>query len=190
MALDRQFFDSVRTDAANRKFYDAAQVRSLMYNIEKQVNALQAENTELHARLDSATPAEDFSDIDLLSQKIIEKARSDADEIIAAAEARRDEILSCQQQTMVDTVRSCMDALRQQQMDNIELINNAWQDFLCSLETGNIPSVAESSPAVPVEQAATSPKSPSLRREEPNMYELQRRVASIADELRQIGNNR
>ncbi len=165
MALDRHFFDFVRSDISRRHYYGEGEVRSLLDRIERETDALYAENARLRAQLENMERAENLTDIDILSQKIVDKARSDAEDILNAARSSRDDM----QQAMVDSVRLFIETLRRQQQENVDTINSAWQSFLSNLNTddGDIP--------------------PSQAKKAPNeLKDLQSRVEAIADQLRQI----
>lgn len=221
MALDKQFFESIDIDIVKKKYYNANKVQALLADIQTQAEALIAENTALRAKVDELQGKRDeisdtLSAARILSDKMVEKAQADADDIVRSAEASKEQLLSRVQLNMVTNMQSCIDALRQQQMDSIELINSAWQSFLCQLDTDGAQSgvtaddqESEAESEVIPEPEAEAPAEPEITSEpiqladvdaitipEPtadlsavnlNISELQRRVSAIAEELRQIG---
>ena len=104
-----------------------------------------------------------------LSKQIVDRGRKQADDIIAEAEARAEEIVnqarqkaeeilaearrdaemlreervipagSSDQEHAVRCVEDCFARLRQHQQEAIDLLNEQWQQFLCSLYTEEEP---------------------------------------------------
>lgn len=205
MALDKEFFDSINIDLVKKKYYNANKVRALLDEIRTQAEALNAENAKLRAELDSFTGKRtEIGDAMLTAQaaakSIIERANLDAAQIISQAQENSGNIGIAVQEHAVECVERCFTELKRQQMDNIETLNNRWQDFLCGLMPDNgkaqdAPRLATEPKTKPAASAPAPVKAPrplpakaepvdeSKNRVPPD---LEDRVSAIAKELREI----
>ena len=141
MALDKEYFDSIHIDVVKKKYYNAHKVEAVFSDIRQQAEAMYEENQRMHAQLDALNGKTfEIGDAILTAQSIykdmLEKARLQADSIIAQAEKQRDEMLSeasRQQEYAVQRVESCYSKMKSQHIACIEAINAQWQDFLIGL---------------------------------------------------------
>jgi len=180
MALNNEYFDSIRIEIAKKKYYNAGKVDALLNDIRAQAVAMYDENLQLRRKLDEISKGhEDISETLLsarsFSRSIIDDSSRKADEIIAAAEKRAAEIIAAAEQRAADMdennrsnedyavscVRESYDALRESLQQQLEEINGSYQSFLANF----------SSPTVPAEVPA----------------DLSDKVGAIADELFDFG---
>ena len=173
MALDREFFDSINIGATEKKYYDADKVNALLEDIRTQALALQEENERLRAqvRLLSAEQPETEERIrsaEAKARQIIAQARRRAEEITREAESRgRSSADEAAQQHALQCVEKCLFALRQRELDTLDLINSSWQEFLIGL--------------MPEEDDPSEPDSGLPKREEMESW-----ISTIAREMDEI----
>lgn len=141
MALNKEYFDAIHIDVVKKKYYNANKVEAVFRDIRTQAEALTAENEELRAQLEQfngkkAEIGEAVLSAQSIYRGIVSKANDRADEIIAAAEQERREIIReshRQQEYAVARVERCYARMKEQHMAAIEAINTEWQEFLCGL---------------------------------------------------------
>lgn len=184
MALDKEFFDAINIDVVKKKYYNANKVNALLENIRSQAEALEAENRMLKSQFSDISQRKDeIGDTLLTAQStardIVGRAREQAVRIVADAQRQREEILSGaadQQEYAAACVERAFDRLKRQQMENVEMLNGMWQEFLCGLMTED---AGEEGPEAPVE--AAEPAADMIRTDE-----LEAMVSTIARELFEI----
>ena len=163
MAPDMSCFDMTGIELVKKKYYNAAKVTELLEGIKTAYAAVARENAELKAQLEALSSQKaQISDTLMSAQTIARQMMDDAkaqaeetarlaqvqaEETIKAAEKKAELILSGArsrkeasdadvsevQEYALKCVESCVDKLRQQHIDAIELINAQWQDFLSGL---------------------------------------------------------
>lgn len=194
MALDKEFFDSVNIDVVKKKYYNANKVNALLGNIQQQAETMGQENELLRTQLEALNGQKSEIGDTLLSaralaKKIEDQARAQAEETIRQAQEKADAIvreaehkrrefaqsLPDQQEYAAKCVENCLNKLKKQHIEAIEMLNNEWQDFLCGL--------------MPEEHTAGTEPEPSDTEAQENtedMPELRERVNAIAKELMEI----
>ena len=192
MALDKEFFDSVNIDVVKKKYYNANKVNALLGNIQQQAETMGQENELLRTQLEALNGQKSEIGDTLLSaralakkiedqeraQETIRQAQEKADAIVREAEHKRRELaqpLPDQQEYAAKCVENCLNKLKKQHIEAIEMLNNEWQDFLCGL--------------MPEEHTAgVEPETPDAEAQEntEDMPELRERVNAIAKELMEI----
>lgn len=186
MALDQEFFDSIQIDVVKKKYYNANKVNALLADICAQAQALEQENQALRAQVGTLSQRKDEIGDTLLTAQaaardIVAKAKVQAGRILADAQRQREELLSGaadQQEYAVACVERTFDKLKRQQMENIEVLNGLWQEFLCGLAT---------EPEEPTEEEPQEAQAAQPEREEKNrINELETMVNNIARELAEI----
>ena len=141
MALDQEYFDSIKIEVAKKKYYNVNKVEAVLADIRRQAEELNAENERLRRELAAVgVQRSDLGGTVLSAQAIyrdiIEKAQNRADEILMEAERQRDEILAENERLQdyaVKKMEKCCDELRQQHLNAIDTINASFQDFLAGL---------------------------------------------------------
>ena len=152
MALDKEFFDSVNIDVVKKKYYNANKVNALLSNIQQQAETMGQENELLRTQLEALNGQKSEIGDTLLSaralaKKIEDQARAQAEETIRQAQEKADAIvreaehkrrelaqsLPDQQEYAAKCVENCLNKLKKQHIEAIEMLNNEWQDFLCGL---------------------------------------------------------
>ena len=145
MALDKEFFDSVNIDVVKKKYYNANKVNALLGNIQQQAETMGQENELLRTQLEALNGQKSEIGDTLLSaralaKKIEDQARAQAEEkadmIVREAEHKRRELaqsLPDQQEYAAKCVENCLNKLKKQHIEAIEMLNNECQDFLCGL---------------------------------------------------------
>ena len=152
MALDKEFFDSVNIDVVKKKYYNANKVNALLGNIQQQAETMGQENELLRTQLEALNGQKSEIGDTLLSaralaKKIEDQARAQAEETIRQAQEKADAIvreaehkrrelaqsLPDQQEYAAKCVENCLNKLKKQHIEAIEMLNNEWQDFLCGL---------------------------------------------------------
>lgn len=186
MALDQEFFDSIQIDVVKKKYYNANKVNALLADICAQAQALEQENQALRAQVGTLSQRKDEIGDTLLTAQaaardIVAKAKVQAGRILADAQRQREELLSGaadQQEYAAACVERTFDKLKRQQMENIEVLNGLWQEFLCGLAT---------EPEEPTEEEPQEVRAAQPEREEKNrINELETMVNNIARELAEI----
>lgn len=186
MALDQEFFDSIQIDVVKKKYYNANKVNALLADICAQAQALEQENQALRTQVGTLSQRKDEIGDTLLTAQaaardIVAKAKVQAGRILADAQRQREELLSGaadQQEYAVACVERTFDKLKRQQMENIEVLNGLWQEFLCGLAT---------EPEEPTEEEPQEAQAAQPEREEKNrINELETMVNNIARELAEI----
>lgn len=186
MALDQEFFDSIQIDVVKKKYYNANKVNALLADICAQAQALEQENQALRAQVGTLSQRKDEIGDTLLTAQaaardIVAKAKAQAGRILADAQRQREELLSGaadQQEYAAACVERTFDRLKRQQMENIEVLNGLWQEFLCGLAT---------EPEEPTEEEPQEAQAAQPEREEKNrINELETMVNNIARELAEI----
>lgn len=186
MALDQEFFDSIQIDVVKKKYYNANKVNALLADICAQAQALEQENQALRAQVGTLSQRKDEIGDTLLTAQaaardIVAKAKVQAGRILADAQRQREELLSGaadQQEYAAACVERTFDKLKRQQMENIEVLNGLWQEFLCGLAT---------EPEEPTEEEPQEAQAAQPEREEKNrINELETMVNNIARELAEI----
>ena len=184
MQTDTSMFDMTGIELVKKKYYNAAKVTDFVSGIKEAYTRLLSENAELKAQLEAlssqkAQIGDTLMSAQGIARQMVDDARTQADEstrlaqtqaeeIIKAAEKKAELILSGAkskkeasdadvsevQEYALRCVEACVDKLRQQQMDAIELINAQWQDFLSGLilpEDRQAPTpLPEAEPELPV----------------------------------------
>lgn len=196
MALDREFFDSINIEVVKKKYYNANKVRALLDDIQAQAEALNAENARLREELDSFTGKRtEIGDAMLTAQaaakNIIDKANIDAARIIQQAQENGGNIGLASQEHAVECVERCFTELKRQQMDNIETLNNRWQEFLCGLipdggKAQKASALSMGSAAAKAAQSAPIETEKAGQSDNRIPQDLENRVSAIAKELREI----
>lgn len=187
MALDKEYFDAINIDIVKKKYYNANKVNALLDDIYNQALALSAENQRLKTQLAEAERRRDEIGDTLLTAQaaardIISKAKAQAARLLDEAQKRQSQLLSGaadQQEYMVSQVGQAFDRLKKQQLENVDMLNGMWQEFLCGL-------AAEESPAREEPEAPPAPARPVLIDEKKRISELESMVTSIARELSEI----
>lgn len=186
MALDQEFFDSIQIDVVKKKYYNANKVNALLADICAQAQALEQENQALRAQVGTLSQRKDEIGDTLLTAQaaardIVAKAKVQAGRILTDAQRQREELLSGaadQQEYAAACVERTFDKLKRQQMENIEVLNGLWQEFLCGLAT---------EPEEPTEEEPQEVRAAQPEREEKNrINELETMVNNIARELAEI----
>lgn len=186
MALDQEFFDSIQIDVVKKKYYNANKVNALLADICAQAQALEQENQALRTQVGTLSQRKDEIGDTLLTAQaaardIVAKAKVQAGRILADAQRQREELLSGaadQQEYAAACVERTFDKLKRQQMENIEVLNGLWQEFLCGLAT---------EPEEPTEEEPQEAQAAQPEREEKNRFnELETMVNNIARELAEI----
>ena len=109
------------------------------------------------------------------AEETIRQAQEKADTIVREAEHKRRELaqsLPDQQEYAAKCVENCLNKLKKQHIEAIEMLNNEWQDFLCGLMPEEHSDEAESGTSDTEAQENTA-----------DMPELRERVNAIAKEL-------
>jgi cell division septum initiation protein DivIVA len=141
MALDKDYFDSIRIDVIKKKYYNANKVHAILEEIREQAEKLNAENAELRAKLNEQNGQRmEMGDAILtaqrISREIIQRANSRAAAIIADAEKRSAELSGRTEkhtEYAAQKVEECLNAVREAQEKSIEAINESLQNFLIGL---------------------------------------------------------
>lgn len=169
MALNNEYFDSIRIEIAKKKYYNAGKVDALLADIRRQALDMCAENEYLRAKLDEISKGrEDITETLLsarsFSRSIIDDSNRKAEEITAAAEKRAEEIsaeakrhaeeiiAAAEQRAAeieennrsvedyaISNVRESYETLRESLQAQLELVNNGWQSFLANFSSEDIP---------------------------------------------------
>lgn len=184
MALDQEYFDSIQIDVVKKKYYNANKVNALLEDIRAQAQALEQENQVLRAQVGALRDRKDEIGDTLLTAQaaardIVAKAKVQAGRILADAQRQREELLSGaadQQEYAAACVERTFDKLKRQQMENIDVLNGLWQEFLCGLVT---------EPEEPV-KPAEAPEARTEGDEKARINELETMVNNIARELAEI----
>ena len=198
MALDKEFFDSVNIDVVKKKYYNANKVNALLENIQRQAETMGQENELLRTQLEALNGQKTEIGDTLLSaralaKKIEDQARAQAEETIRQAQEKADAIvreaehksqelaesLPDQQEYAAKCVENCLNKLKKQHVEAIEMLNNEWQDFLCGLMPEEHTDVAETG-------TESEPADTQAQENTEDMPELQERVNTIAKELMEI----
>lgn len=187
MALDQEYFDSIQIDVVKKKYYNANKVNALLEDIQAQAQALEQENQALRAQVGALRERKDEIGDTLLTAQaaardIVARAKVQAGRILADAQRQREELLSGaadQQEYAAACVERTFDKLKRQQMENIDVLNGLWQEFLCGLVTEPEEPVK---PAEVQEARAVRPESDEKAR----INELETMVNNIARELAEI----
>ena len=142
MALDKEFFDSINIELVKKKYYNANKVNAVLEDIRAQAVALSEENQTLRKQLEAyngqkAELGDAVMSARTVYKEIVDMANSCAATIIKDAQHKHDEM--CEenvrmQDYAVKRVGDCMEKLRVQTQQTLELINSEWQSFLCDLE--------------------------------------------------------
>lgn len=185
MALDKEYFDSIHIDVVKKKYYNANKVEAVFSDIRRQAEALEDENRLLKARLELFDNKKfEIGDAVLSAQaiyrEIVDKARSRADEIVAAAEAQSEELhrhAMSQQEYAVKKVEACYARVKEHHLACIEAVNQEWQEFLCGLFPEEAP------PSPPAAKRGSRPEPEAL----PEPDDLEEKIGAIARELFSIG---
>ena len=177
MALDKEFFDSVNIDVVKKKYYNANKVNALLGNIQQQAETMGQENELLRTQLSARALAKKIEDqARAQAEETIRQAQEKADAIVREAEHKRRELaqsLPDQQEYAAKCVENCLNKLKKQHIEAIEMLNNEWQDFLCGL--------------MPEEHTAEPEQSDAeVQENTEDMPELRERVNAIAKELMEI----
>ena len=146
MALDREYFDAIEIETVKRKYYNANKVNAVLEDIRTQALALNEENERLRVQAKEledrrAELSEALLSAQTAARQIVERAQRKADDILREAEERKkvasDEAI---QQHALRTVEKCLFALRQRELETLDIINGSWQEFLSGLmpEDGEI----------------------------------------------------
>lgn len=148
MALDSAFFDSIALELVKKKYYNAGKVGVVLEEIKRQAFKLNEENSLLTQKLEKAQQElqslkkqkeemnTSLASARLVYDSIVEKAEKESERILEKAHKDRERIAEenvRQQDYAVKCVQECISLLREQQLKNIELINEQWQNFLCGL---------------------------------------------------------
>lgn len=141
MALDKEYFDSIRIDVVRRKYYDVSKVDAVFSDIRRQAEELMEENADLRSRLrrqeDSrAALGEAVYSAQEVYRMIVDKAHERAAQILAEAEAaRRSALIESERRSdyAFQLVENCMRMVREQQAAALETVDSAWQSYLCGL---------------------------------------------------------
>lgn len=190
MADVTDFFDLTGIELVKKKYYNAAKVAEVAAAAESAYAALQRENAQLKAKLDELEGRKDQISDTLMSARELARqmaedarmhaeesermARAQAEEIISAAEKKAELILagaksskeasdadvSEVQEYALRCVENCVEKLRRQHMDAIELINAQWQDFLGGL-------MLPEDRAVKADEVPALPEAPEVLKLEP-----------------------
>lgn len=186
MEPEMNCFDMSGIELVKKKYYNAAKVDELMAEAKSHYEQSLRENAELKARLEELSAQKtQISDTLMSAQSIARQmvddarvqaeetaklAQIQAEETVKAAEKKAELILSGArskkeaaeadvsevQEYALRCVETCVDKLRQQHMDAIEMINAQWQDFLSGLilpEDGGCAS--QTAEAQPVQEKTT-----------------------------------
>ena len=142
MALDKEFFDSINIELVKKKYYNANKVNAVLEDIRTQAAALSEENQTLRKQLETfngqkAELGDAVMSARTVYKEIVDMANACAATIIKDAQHKHDEM--CEENTRmqdyaVKRVGDCMEKLRVQTQQTLELINSEWQSFLCDLE--------------------------------------------------------
>lgn len=177
METNAELFDLSGLELVKKKYYNADNVAELVEKARLANAALQEENRRLCSELEELRAQKNQISDTLMSardiaRQIIDDARAQAEETarlaqtqaeetVKAAEKKAELILSGARSKAADAdlnqvqdyalrcVEDCVDALRRQHMDAIELINSKWQSFLSGL-------------ILPEERQAAAPKAEEL----------------------------
>ena len=172
-----KLFDLSGLELVKKKYYNSDDVAELVEKIKPAHAAALEENAKLRAELEELRGQKNQISDTLMSardiaRQMIEDAKSQADETaklaqlqaeetVKAAEKKAELILSGARSKAADAdlnqvqdyalrcVEDCVDALRRQHMDAIELINSKWQSFLSGLilPEDRQPAAAKAEPA-------------------------------------------
>jgi len=181
MALDKEYFDGIEIAVVKKKYYNANKVNALLADIRGQALALTEENAGLKAQLEElnrhrAQIGDTLLTAQAAAREILEKAKAQAKEIVADSRQQQSQLRRGaveQQEYAARSVEKCMNRLKRQQLENVEMLNHAWQDFLCGLDLEQNREPEEA--AAPAEKA-----------ERPRRDELEAMVNAIARELMEI----
>lgn len=141
MALDREYFDSINIELVKKKYYNANKVNAVLEDIRMQAEALSEENRTLRKEMETfngqkAQIGEAVMSARTVYKEIVDNANACAAAIIKDAQRKHDAVSeesARMQDYAVKRVGECIDKLRQQQQQTLELINSEWQSFLCDL---------------------------------------------------------
>ena len=161
--MDMNLFDLTGIELVKKKYYNASKVSELAANAREEYLKLSRENQELKAQLEAlSSQKSQISDTLMSAQSIARQmiddartqaeetarlAQTQAEETVKAAEKKAELILagaktkkdasdadvSEVQEYALRCVENCVDKLRAQHMEAIELLNAQWQDFLSGL---------------------------------------------------------
>lgn len=141
MALDREYFDSINIELVKKKYYNANKVNAVLEDIRAQAEALSEENQVLRKQTEAyngqkAEIGEAVMSARAVYKEIVDNANACAASILKDAQRKHDEMSeenARMQDYAVKRVGECIDKLRVQQQQTLELINSEWQSFLCDL---------------------------------------------------------
>lgn len=161
--MEADIFDMTGIELVKKKYYNAAKVDELLLGIKSAHDKLALENAELKAQLEALTSqkaqiGDTLMSAQSIARQMIDDARTQAEESARLAQAQAEETVKAAekkaelilsgakskkeasdaevsevQEYALKCVEACVDKLRQQQIDSIELINAQWQDFLSGL---------------------------------------------------------
>lgn len=161
--MEADIFDMTGIELVKKKYYNAAKVNDFVAGIKAAHDALALENAGLKAQLEAlssqkAQIGDTLMSAQSIARQMIDDARAQAEETARLAQAQAEETVKAAekkaelilsgakskkeasdaqvsevQEYALKCVESCVDRLRQQHMDAIELINAQWQDFLSGL---------------------------------------------------------
>jgi len=149
MALDKAYFDAIHIEVVKKKYYNANKVEAVFADIKAQAAALQAENDTLRRQLDAISDRKDEIGNAILcareiSRQIIADANEQAEKIIAEAQSQRDELVHeilVNKEAAEQQIDRCVKDIERRRDSYLDVINSAWQDFLCGLysEDSDVP---------------------------------------------------
>ena len=99
MALDEAYFNSINIDVAKKKYYNVNKVEAVLADIRREAAAMNEENARLRREVERMT-SEKLSVGDALisakelAQRIVSDANAQAEDIVRAAEEKREQIIA------------------------------------------------------------------------------------------------
>ena len=142
MALDRDFFDSISIELVKKKYYNANKVNAVLEDIRAQAETLSEENQSLRKQLEAyngqkAEIGDAVVSARTVYKEIVDMANGCAAAIVKDAQRKHDALTeenARMQDYAVKRVGECIEKLKAQTLQTLELINSEWQSFLCDLE--------------------------------------------------------
>ena len=147
MALSREYFNSIELTRMHRKYYDIAEVDSLLVDIRRQALEMEREIEDLKSELnDSGHQKAELGEAILsartMANQIILEAKQEAAEIIKNTAGDRtsvDRIRSESQEEIIGRVGEAFEAVKKHYEQGIEETNRLWQDILAVLVSDTEP---------------------------------------------------
>lgn len=99
MALDEAYFNSINIDVAKKKYYNVNKVEAVLADIRREAAAMNEENARLRREVERMTSEKRSVGDALISakelaQRIVSDANAQAEDIVRAAEEKREQIIA------------------------------------------------------------------------------------------------